>query len=516
MKIKDLYLGKIDAKNELLYESDEEIKNFLATFIIPPNIVPKQYQNKEKYFVSGLKGTGKTALLRYLGLKSKKNNNIHTKFILFKTDFDDIKKQEFSKTASNLVTDNNSKNSNEKDYEMTWRWFLYRSIVDIVINDKLNVFKTDDNWESFKELIEAPNYSSKTTYIKSLIPKITKGQIEISKSPKLKLNLKWDENNKSKIKFSDLVYKADEYFKLLKTDATPLYIYLDELELSFDNNKNYQRDIVLIRDLIVSMEKLNGISKKIKLNICFFAAIRTEVVNSVQSSGKEINKILSDFGTPILWHKKAIEETEQPLLSIITKKIIQSEINYDLNMSDNELRIWKEYFPEHINKFLPQTYILHHSWYRPRDMVRLLNIAKNEFPNEEKFTHKMFNDIAKSYSTESWNEITEELKAKYKNEEILAIEKIFYGFSKKYFSLKDIKERCEEIMEYYPEVKNILTNYEIPSILSDLYRIGVIGNIKKGGKGRNYIRYSFRGDDNILFEQNMLLHQALKAHMSVR
>jgi len=515
IQLNDLYLGKIDAKNELLEESPDEISNFISSFIIPPNIIPKQFQEKKKYFISGLKGTGKTALLRYLALNAEKSG-ITTKFILFKSSFDDEQKQEFARASSNIIADSNTNKIKDKyqDFEMIWRWFLYRNIVDISNNKNITIFQENTIWESFKAIVSAPNYINEKTGIKSIIPTLKHGEIEISKNPKLTLNLSWDKDNKSKIKFTSLVRKADELFSSLDKAQDSLYIYLDELELSYDTSKKYKRDIFLIRDLVVTIEKLNAIAKKKNFNLCLFAAIRLEVINAIESSGKEINKPMSDFGTQIIWNQKGINEKEQPLLKIITEKIKQSEKNLNLEKTTDRNEIWEKYFPKHINRYSPQEHILHHSWYRPRDIVRLLNIAKDQYPYEHKFTHKIFDAISKTYSTESWKEITEELKTKYKNEEIDAIKRIFYGYNKQFFSFKELEGHCNKTKEFYQNLDDLLKKYKLSDILFDLYKIGVIGNSKKEG-GRSYLRYSFRGDDEILFEQNIVLHRALKAFMSV-
>ncbi len=282
-------------------------------------------------------------------------SNITTEFILFKSSLDDKQRQEFVRVSSSIIADSNTSKFQDKsqDFEMIWRWFIYRNIVDISHNKDKTFFQKNHIWDSFKALVSAPNYANEKTGIKSIIPILKHGEIEISKNPKLTLNVSWDENNKSKIRFSDLVRKADELFSSLERSENSLYIYLDELELSYDTSKKYKRDIFLIRDLIVTIERLNAISKKKSFNFCLFAAIRLEVINTIESSGKEINKPMSDFGTQIIWNQKGINEKEQPLLQIITEKIQQSEKNLNLNKITEANDIWTKYFPEHINKFSP-------------------------------------------------------------------------------------------------------------------------------------------------------------------
>ncbi|WP_412094595.1 P-loop ATPase, Sll1717 family, partial [Bacillus atrophaeus] len=156
------------------------------------------------------------------------------------------------------------------------------------------------------------------------------------------------------------------------------------------------------------------------------AALRSEVLTAVESSGKEINKIVSDFAIPIMWHQSGGNISNHPILQIIIKRIKASEKFYSLNLDDSPEAIWSRYFPQTIQNESTQKYILHLTWYRPRDVIRLLNLARNQYPKSTKFTHQVFDGIRKSYSSESWNELSEELRAIYREDEIDGIKRIFY------------------------------------------------------------------------------------------
>jgi len=119
--------------------------------------------------------------------------------------------------------------------------------------------------------------------------------------------------------------------------------------------------------------------------------------------------------------------------------------------------------------------------------------------------------VQKTYSTASWIEITEELKAKYKPSDIDGIKYIFYGF-RQISSLTDLEIRVAEITQYHIETKSLLDRVSLREILKDLFRIGVIGNIDER---RVHMRFSFRGDDEILFDNYIFVHNALRAHLSI-
>lgn len=86
LQLKDLYLGGIDAKYELITNSLDERERFEKSYLIPGNVSIRFFKRK-KFYVTGLKGSGKTALMRYIGIQAEKEYCAHCKFVLFKSQF---------------------------------------------------------------------------------------------------------------------------------------------------------------------------------------------------------------------------------------------------------------------------------------------------------------------------------------------------------------------------------------------------------------------------------------------
>lgn len=177
--------------------------------------------------------------------------------------------------------------------------------------------------------------------------------------------------------------------------------------------------------------------------------------------------------------------------------------------------LWKEYFPEKIQGDSPQRYILHNSWYRPRDIVLLLMSAQEQFPEEPTFKHAAFDAIRKVYSGAVWGEMTEELRATYRSEELEGLELLLYG-EKQVMEFQEFVARSQEKSDFYAEVEKLMSNHKITKILQDLYRVGLIGNIRWDNRGDSKMRFSFRGDSRILPDQKIFIHNALRTHLSLR
>lgn len=511
LKISDIYLGKTDAKNELLNSDPSEADRFLDAYVKPPALDLSCYTNREKYFVVGLKGTGKTALLRYISLKLQSNDEAISIFTLFKSEVDEDLRKDFSKASRVQLATENSDLFDGDDFESVWRWFIYRKIAEACQTSDRSCFQPNGNLSRFLSIVTSEALTDQEVKgLMRLVPRVRKGHIEISKSPKLGFDLEWDVNGKAKINFNALVKKADHAFSELDPDVARINLFFDELELNYSTTKQYQRDSRLVRDLIVSVEKINGTSKAKAFNLCLYAAIRSEVLNSVDALGKEINKPIADFGAEILWNRPGLDATQQPLLHIVEQRINNARIQNGLSALSSE-EIWSSYFPKEVHGLKPQVYLLHNSWYRPRDIVRLLISAQEQYPDETTFNIQALEAVRKKYSTASWIEMTEELKAKYKASDIDGIKYILYGF-KQISTLSDLDNRAVQISADHREASDLLQKVSLKEVLRDLYRVGIIGNINRN---RTKMRFSFRGDDEILFDHDIFIHNALRAYLSI-
>lgn len=515
MKLSDIYLGTTDAKNELLTNSPDERLRFKKLYVVPPALIVDKYISHSKYFITGLKGTGKTALLRYISIVLDEQKNTTSKFILFKSEVSEETKRDFSKASRIKEVIENSSDFEGSDFENIWRWFIYKVISDMISQSAIDAFQKNENLSKFHTLMSSEKTEkNERGFFSKLIPSIRRGNIEISKDPKLNLDFDWDNNGVAKVAFYKLIQEADSAFESLQPSKDGVNIFFDELELNYTTKKQYQRDSRLLRDLIITIERINSICKKSGFNLCLFAAIRSQVLNSVDSLGKEINKPLTDFGTDIVWNRAGVDSIQQPLLHIVEQRINNSREEFGLGVL-HPAELWRTYFPSFIHNKKPQTYLLHNSWYRPRDIVRLLLSAQENYGEESAFSTQSLEAIRKRYSSACWVELTEELKAKYKSEEINGIKNILYGYTQ-ISTIQEISKHAEIIAKSYADTNKLLDKNSMTEILVDLYRIGVIGNYSSEGQaGKKRFRFSFRGDDDILLGQKIYIHNALKAHLSI-
>lgn len=121
-------------------------------------------------------------MLRYLSLMFEDEFDIQTSFILFKSDFSESDKRDFSKAASLFldIKQFESNIENNQDFEEIWKWFFHRHIVETIVERNLTVFEENDAWKQYKNHVLALKLEDEKSGLKSLIPKIKKGMVELN------------------------------------------------------------------------------------------------------------------------------------------------------------------------------------------------------------------------------------------------------------------------------------------------------------------------------------------------
>lgn len=510
LKIKDIFIGKTDAKNELIEYSDQEVQAFKSGFLMPDNVIAEDFFSGKRYYILGLKGTGKTALLRYLSICVEEQKDCYSSFILFKSDIKEDKRSELERIAD-IIKRSHDSSGGFKDFEQPWKLFLFQRIVKLCEDRNLQLFQNDSSWKDFKKLILTTFNLNKQSG--SLFPKVTHGKVSIDvKYIKAEMDIDFNEGKKEvnrEIDFDSLISDCESLFKHLTPLNVKLYLFIDEMELTLGTEAQYQRDIDLIRDLILSIDWLNRTSRSLNYPLYCVTGIRQEVLAATLSTGKEINKPISDFGISLRWQQFSGDDARHPLIKIIIKRLMYAEESLPKSERATERAIWDRYFVPEIDNKPIRKYILDQTWYRPRDIVRIMGIAQQQFPNEEFFSENVFSSINKNYSVESWTEEEEELRTKYSKNDIKGIKHLLMGLSIP-FTYAEFVERADTLRNIYDSVNSVLMKYKIGDILAHLFRLGIIGNAENNAK-----RFSFRGDEDLLIEKPMMVHRALWNVLSI-
>ncbi len=446
----------------------------------------------------------------------KKNPENLVYSIRFKSDIDEIDRQDLRKARGKIDTiidedEIDIENTKYADrYVGIWQVFLIRKMLQESSRGEYGIFVNSSELEKLKKLLDAlygKDYSK-------LIPKLKRGKVdfnikvlekfEAELAAELELN-----SSDNKVEFERIAKLIDSVYSTLTWNRTPVYVLIDELELSVINSKSRRHDIALVRDLIIAVNRLNEISIRRDYHIHFIASIREEVINDIQVAGMEINKCVEDFGVSINWLYKGGSYTDSPLLKMIERKIHASEKEIGEELSDD---VWIKYFPPIINEEECRKYILGYTWQKPRDIVRLLGLAQQEAGQETTvFTQEMFDRVLQKYSSNAWNEICEELVLSYSREQLGHIKELFTGIALP-FTVNHVAERISELADIYGEDAFAFINERrrLIDFLNVMYRWGVIGNTGER------MQFSFLGYDQLDLTGSMVIHKPLRNFFAVK
>jgi hypothetical protein len=506
MFFKDIKFGKTDASNELMEFGDDY---YLSSFLEYERYRIEDFFEGRKYFILGRKGTGKTALLKYMECKLRENPENLVIPIRFKSDFDEVDISNIKRTSF-LPQEEVIENNNEKlkSYVSPWQVYLIYQIFkhNNSKNAEYSVFCNNKEYTLIWKLllmIFGENGGNK------IVPKISKGLINISVGTQgIDANLAAEiELNNNKINYVLTAKKIIDMYQSLSFSRTPVYILIDELELSVKSKKQREADIELVRDLIIAIDRMNRVSKDKLYNVHFYASVRTDVVNSVLSSGYEINKCIEDYGVTIDWYQRGGNYVDSPLLKLLEKKINASEKEQNLKTESND--VWETYFENKIQGMEIRKFLLNFSWYRPRDVIRMMTFAQ-EYCNKEteKFNQRVFDEAIQQYSNNMWNEVSEEISLKYTKEDMKAIEKIFTGIQVP-FGFSDINSRMKEKAGLYDCVEKFSNKYKMTDVLEMLFDWGIVGN-----SGERMV-FSFLGYKEMDITKPMIIHTPLRNFFQV-
>lgn len=414
-----------------------------------------------------------------------------------------------NQTEENVVFDKKTL-LKEQSFIYIWRWLLYSRIIEDNIANNDSLFKKNSAWNSFVKKI------SKITYDKigdkaQKFPaklKIQAGYADFTLASDISFSAKV--NVAAYEAFVSVINDASEDFvKLNKTDA-PYYIFLDELEAYYSDEVLFRRDLTMLRDLIFVVKDINNIflawgNNKAKI-VC---SIRTEVINSINKfiPAKELNKATSGYEKVLSWNYNNTTAYQHPIFQVLLKRIELAELKNGKTFSSQE-ELFKKWFPMPINERNPVEEIITMTWHKPRDIVRLIIAAQNSIAsNAEIFSQDLYTSLTEEYSSESLKEVKEELNILYTPEEMEEIISLFRGFNA-VFSLQDLKNRITN------NYSGTIWKTKLTSIMSDLYRVGFLGNLE-WSSGTN--AWQHRGNDGPVFSDDwgFVVHRALRKTLLV-
>lgn len=358
-------------------------------------------QLKYNYIVVGRKGSGKSAIAKYIYDKYKQENNSHPCIL----GMEDFKAESFIQKMGGI--DNPS--------GLLFEWCILLYLGKLIIQSCCG--KYTSQYKSLKTFLE--NNTGSIDIDTFQIDKIflnADGEVSINsiKGPFYAKLKKYKGIEGHRAHFSKMVVPLREIILgLLQTPEVKtqeFWILFDDLDLGFDRNSDFKRN-----EIAELINILNNYNNKYLLpcsNVHILAFIRDDMADIIRPMNP-CAKIFNSDSISIDWylHKEYLnDENEVPLKKLANKRI---SINFEeKNLPYNKENPWNNLISEDYWGFKKKSsfkYILDYTFYRPRDIVTFLKKIGEDsyvFPLSAKDVKRVLHKYIKSTIYELKSELS--------------------------------------------------------------------------------------------------------------
>jgi len=477
--IYELNLGFRDAESYKVKENKELMnKVFLRTRELD------ELTDNNKYFLIGEKGTGKTAYSIFFSNNNYKNTNAAIKY---------IRETEYKK----FVELKKNKHLNLSDYTNIWKVIIYLLISDLVISKELKypLFQKFSKFNSLKKSVDEFYLNAFSPEILSAINFVEESALSASIINKY---FKLGGSEKEKIEFSESRFQVNLlYIQKHFEDALSSLnlsenhtLYIDGIDIR-PHEIEYNDYLDCIKGLANAIWALNtdvfGSIKGSKGRLKVVLLVRPDIFDSLglqnQNSKVRDNSVILDWRTLYPEHRSSE-------LFLIADKLLSSQQDEELKPGE----AWDYYFPYSTRNVHYKTgeltsfvSILRNSLYRPRDVLVMLSILKENFmENKRKSTDKFSEDdfknamFTRKYSDYYLGEIKDHLSFYYSADDYEYFIKFFqYLEGNSRFKYKQFLKVFENYINYFTSNDIVVPGFCISPdyFLQFLYEMNVIGYV---------------------------------------
>lgn len=504
-KIREFDLGAEDARNLPLL-SVQEKKLFLDSYVVPEVLDLGRFYDGRKHFVFGGKGSGKTALLQYLRINSEVDLNAITSFYYFQSTFSESELRRFRNVVSGRTSEeivNDTVFQADEDASIFWRIFILDQILKLLRRARVQ----GKAFEDFSKALEAAKLISKSSQNRKKYPSLESFQVRLAKDPHVQIDGTFNEaGSEDLVIYLDIAESALEDVYL---EGSPIFLFIDEMEIYRRGDHGDEIQVAAISSLIRAIRDFG--ERFPDSGVRIIAAIRREIVDEVAEVKYEVHRIVRDKGIELDW-PKTVKKGYHPLEKTILNRfaVQDEEIDCSNGVSDNELNIAASKYFEGV---YPGKKLIDMTWYRPRDMALLFEIAQTFDGGRAKIRNNtLLRDCLPSLGTRLWQDARSGLAVKYSPYELKGIDKILRG-GRRVYQRSEWIERLS-ILRDQDDFVAMLQDQDWEGILENLYKVGVVFyEATESG----YKNFYFRGDAMPTFssEFKVGIHRTLWNELSL-
>ena len=457
---RDFYFGTVEAEGEnkkglSLVDYFEDYLGILRDM------------DQERFIFVGRKGTGKSAIAKYLKDRSDKENNSFAAI---------LKMSDFSKEK---VIQNSEE---DISCEMIFEWLILVNLTKLIVKSNSSTYTNE--YTKLKNFLERNTGSVDIDKLEINERIISQGvNFDVLKHiPVFKTAI---ENNIDKRLTKAPFYKMinplkDILKKILSfqdSKDNEFWLMFDDLDVNYKINDETSNDTIMNLLRIVKEYNTNILNEA---NVKILVFIRKDIKDIIVSKYNDSAKLFNSYSININWYTEENDENDIPLKRMINKRIglnfKEKQLEYDKKNPWNSL-FYNSYADKPSFK-----YVLDLTFYRPRDVITFLSeVTKCAF--DWPISEANFNKIVNNYLKTNFDEISSELSLYFNDNDKDKLFEIFRLIAK--HGRKYTRQEVEK------KLVNLDCKLQSDKIVDLLLDYGLLMFLDDNGK----VRISYREQD---------------------
>ncbi len=287
---------------------------------------------------------------------------------------------------------------------------------------------------------------------------------------------------------------------LLSNSQSKYTTIYDELDDRFRDGEYYRHSII---SLLKAADHINLKAAEKSINSKVIILLRSDIFSTFNDP--DLNKIKRVNTLKIDWGDKV--SVNSPLMKMI---IFKARISSTLISALRDEEIFRSLFPQSIDRTSAERFMLERSFFRPRDIITMLNLIIERYPNSTYFGWKSFKDVKKEYSEYLLDEVRNEMFGHHADEQIEGMIKLLKNYNKHFIEYDELKAYMETNRYHYDGL-------DLEKMLIALFKFNAIGNKWYNQyKKREYYTWAHRDEKADLdLDKTIVIHKGLREAFSM-
>lgn len=496
----EIDFGAPDANAEYMIASKQNAKPlFVEAYVAPPLSDIDGFRKGTRFLLLGLKGTGKTAVLRDLQQQAERQGQT-VEFLIFRNEI--LEEKDLINFHWPLLIDD-EKIKQSKHYLHCLKRILLSILIKMALansNPDISSFP-DDETSFFKKLYDRIRTSAPGRLVQIAFDTVFESlkAIEVDANRLSGGRVTLDIGRILKRQNDVLL---ENTCRLIRASGKPISLFVDEIHFAYRDEETLRQDAMLVRDTVQAVINLNERFIQEAINCTIYAGLRSEFVDHPLIAMAEINNSLLSFGETLSWATFPADHNH-PMFEIAARRVENS-----IGSPFSKSKIIDSYF----GAIDPQLFV-ESTWSKPRDIIRFFNAAKRMYPHRVSLTKPEFSAVLRQYAAESWLEIKTAATAFLPPAGIIRLEEVLRYIAPKSFEAgfrMTFQEFSDALEPVYKEIgTQTASAYSKSHLLQLLFILGLFFTRRRDVTGQSIVYAYHRGNRHPAEDGVVVLHRAV-------